>query len=109
MTLGFAAEVGSSTYGVVSAIKLFRSVMIKGVEALAIESLLAARHSVSRARYSRRSRRHFRASRWLGFAPTAFSLMQRPRQAGASSPIACFGPHAMRAPAPTRIRSWPRA
>ena len=44
MPLGFAAEVGSSTYGVVSAIKLFRSVMIKGVEALAIESLLAARH-----------------------------------------------------------------
>jgi 3-hydroxyisobutyrate dehydrogenase-like beta-hydroxyacid dehydrogenase len=41
--LGFAAEIGSSTYGVVSAIKLCRSVMIKGMEALAIESLLAAR------------------------------------------------------------------
>ena len=41
--LGCAAEVRSSTYGVVSAIKLCRSVMIKGMEALAIESLLAAR------------------------------------------------------------------
>lgn len=41
--LGFAAEMGSSAYGVVSAIKLCRSVMIKGMEALAIESLLAAR------------------------------------------------------------------
>jgi 3-hydroxyisobutyrate dehydrogenase-like beta-hydroxyacid dehydrogenase len=41
--LGFAAKIGSSTYGVVSAIKLCRSVMIKGMEALAIESLLAAR------------------------------------------------------------------
>jgi len=30
MPLGFAAEVGSSTYGVVSAIKRCRSVMIKG-------------------------------------------------------------------------------
>src|SRR5690349_24701505 len=30
MPLGFAAEVGSSTYGVISAIKRCRSVMIKG-------------------------------------------------------------------------------
>ena len=41
--LGCAVEVGSSTYGVVSAVKLCRSVVIKGMEALAIESLLAAR------------------------------------------------------------------
>jgi 3-hydroxyisobutyrate dehydrogenase len=41
--LGFAATVGSTSYGVVSAIKLCRSVVIKGMEALAIESLLAAR------------------------------------------------------------------
>jgi 3-hydroxyisobutyrate dehydrogenase len=41
--LGFDAKVGSMTYGVVSAIKLCRSVMVKGMEALAIESLLAAR------------------------------------------------------------------
>ena len=31
------------TYGIVSAIKLCRSVVIKGMEALAIEGLLAAR------------------------------------------------------------------
>jgi 3-hydroxyisobutyrate dehydrogenase-like beta-hydroxyacid dehydrogenase len=41
--LGFAATVGSTSYGVVSAIKLCRSVVVKGMEALAIESLLAAR------------------------------------------------------------------
>jgi 3-hydroxyisobutyrate dehydrogenase len=41
--LGFAATVGSESYGVVSAIKLCRSVIVKGMEALAIESLLAAR------------------------------------------------------------------
>jgi len=41
--LGFAATVGSETYGVVSAIKLCRSVVVKGMEALAIESLLTAR------------------------------------------------------------------
>ena len=41
--LGFSATVGSTSYGVVSAIKLCRSVIVKGMEALAIESLLAAR------------------------------------------------------------------
>jgi 3-hydroxyisobutyrate dehydrogenase-like beta-hydroxyacid dehydrogenase len=41
--LGFAATVGSTSYGVVSAIKLCRSIIVKGMEALAIESLLAAR------------------------------------------------------------------
>lgn len=41
--LGFKAEIGSATYGVVSAIKLCRSVVIKGMEALFIESLLGAR------------------------------------------------------------------
>jgi 3-hydroxyisobutyrate dehydrogenase-like beta-hydroxyacid dehydrogenase len=41
--LGFDAPVGSTDYGVVSAIKLCRSVVIKGMEALAVESLLTAR------------------------------------------------------------------
>ena len=41
--LGFAARVGAECYGMVSAIKLCRSVFIKGMEALAIEGLLAAR------------------------------------------------------------------
>jgi len=41
--LGFDAKLGASTYGVVSAIKLCRSVIVKGIEALAIESLLTAR------------------------------------------------------------------
>ena len=41
--LGFAMEAGSPDYGVVSAIKLCRSVVMKGIEALAVESLLAAR------------------------------------------------------------------
>ena len=47
--LGFDAKVGSARYGVVSAIKLCRSVVIKGMEALAVESLLAARrHGVEK-------------------------------------------------------------
>ena len=41
--LGFEAEVGAAGYGTVSAIKLCRSVFIKGMEALAVESLLTAR------------------------------------------------------------------
>lgn len=42
--LGFAARVGSAELGVVSATKMCRSVMIKGLEAMVIESLTAARH-----------------------------------------------------------------
>jgi 3-hydroxyisobutyrate dehydrogenase-like beta-hydroxyacid dehydrogenase len=41
---GFDAHIGSPTLGVVSAVKLCRSVVIKGMEALFIESMLAARH-----------------------------------------------------------------
>jgi 3-hydroxyisobutyrate dehydrogenase-like beta-hydroxyacid dehydrogenase len=42
--LGFAAKVASSQVGVASATKMCRSVVIKGLEALLIESLTAARH-----------------------------------------------------------------
>ncbi len=42
--LGFAATVGSHELGVVSATKMCRSVMIKGLEAMVIESLTSARH-----------------------------------------------------------------
>jgi 3-hydroxyisobutyrate dehydrogenase-like beta-hydroxyacid dehydrogenase len=42
--LGFAASVASPTLGVASATKMCRSVMVKGLEALLIESLTAARH-----------------------------------------------------------------
>ena len=41
--LGFDATLGSTAFGVVSATKLCRSVVIKGMEALVVESLLAAR------------------------------------------------------------------
>lgn len=41
--LGFAASVASPELGVASAIKMCRSVMIKGMEAIVIESYLAAR------------------------------------------------------------------
>lgn len=41
--LGFAARVASSQLGVASATKMCRSVMIKGLEAMMIESLTAAR------------------------------------------------------------------
>ena len=42
--LGFAAQVASSKLGVASATKLCRSVMIKGLEVMLIESLTTARH-----------------------------------------------------------------
>jgi len=41
--LGFAAKVASTDLGVASAIKMCRSVMIKGMEALVLESFVAAR------------------------------------------------------------------
>jgi 3-hydroxyisobutyrate dehydrogenase-like beta-hydroxyacid dehydrogenase len=42
--LGFAAKVASGKLGVASATKMCRSVMIKGLEAMVIESFTAARH-----------------------------------------------------------------
>ena len=42
--LGFAAQLHSETLGVASATKMCRSVMIKGLEAMVIESLTTARH-----------------------------------------------------------------
>jgi len=42
--LGFAPKVASETLGVASATKMCRSVMIKGLEAMVIESFTAARH-----------------------------------------------------------------
>ena len=42
--LGFAAKVASGRLGVASATKMCRSVIIKGLEAMTIESLTAARH-----------------------------------------------------------------
>lgn len=41
--LGFGAEVVADAYGVASAIKMCRSVIVKGLEALVIESYVAAR------------------------------------------------------------------
>ena len=41
--LGFRAEVASERYGVASAIKMCRSVIVKGMEAIVIESFVAAR------------------------------------------------------------------
>ncbi len=43
-SLGFAAKVASDQLGVASATKMCRSVMIKGLEAMVIESFTAARH-----------------------------------------------------------------
>lgn len=42
--LGFAAQVASDRLGVASATKMCRSVIIKGMEAMMIESLVTARH-----------------------------------------------------------------
>jgi 3-hydroxyisobutyrate dehydrogenase-like beta-hydroxyacid dehydrogenase len=43
-TLGFAPRVASSQLGVASATKMCRSIMIKGLEAMVIESFTTARH-----------------------------------------------------------------
>ena len=43
-TLGFAAKVASERLGIASATKMSRSVMIKGLEAMVIESFTTARH-----------------------------------------------------------------
>jgi 3-hydroxyisobutyrate dehydrogenase-like beta-hydroxyacid dehydrogenase len=42
--LGFAATVASDAFGVVSATKMCRSVIVKGLEAMIIESFTSARH-----------------------------------------------------------------
>ena len=42
--LGFAAQIASGRLGVASATKMCRSVIIKGLEAMTVESLTAARH-----------------------------------------------------------------
>ena len=42
--LGFASKVASDRLGIASATKMCRSVMIKGLEAMVIESFTAARH-----------------------------------------------------------------
>jgi 3-hydroxyisobutyrate dehydrogenase-like beta-hydroxyacid dehydrogenase len=42
--MGFASKVASDTLGVASATKMCRSVMIKGLEAMVIESFTTARH-----------------------------------------------------------------
>jgi len=44
LDLGFSAKLASSRLGVASATKMCRSVIIKGLEAMTIESLTAARH-----------------------------------------------------------------
>lgn len=44
LRLGMSAKVIGSEIGVASAVKMCRSVIIKGIESLAVESMLAARH-----------------------------------------------------------------
>ena len=44
MPLGFYAKLASREIGIASATKMCRSVMIKGIEALLMESMLSARH-----------------------------------------------------------------
>lgn len=44
LSLGFAPKIASTTLGVASATKMCRSIMIKGLEAMVIESFTTARH-----------------------------------------------------------------
>ena len=52
--LGFDAKVASQELGVASAVKMCRSVMIKGLEAMVIEGFTTARAMASRMRCSPR-------------------------------------------------------
>jgi len=72
--LGMSPRVAGERVGQASAIKLTRSIMIKGMEALFAECFLAARWAASRTRFWPRRRRATRtspgadgaATRWTG-------------------------------------------
>jgi len=68
--LGFAMEVAATEVGVASAIKMCRSVMIKGLEALVTESFTAARAYASRTACSPRCTRPFPRSIGIRWART---------------------------------------
>lgn len=68
-TLGFATRVVSDQVGVASAIKMCRSVMIKGLEALTTESLRTARHYGAEAEVLASLHKSFPSMGWDGALP----------------------------------------
>ena len=67
--LGFDARAVASEIGVASAIKMCRSVVIKGLEALAVESLLAARHYGAEGQVLASLAQTFPSMGWEGAQP----------------------------------------
>ena len=67
--LGFATRVVSGEIGVASAIKMCRSVMIKGLEALTTESLRTARHYGAEAEVLESLHKSFPSMGWDGELP----------------------------------------
>ncbi|MCQ4249111.1 NAD(P)-dependent oxidoreductase [Stutzerimonas stutzeri] len=67
--LGFATRVVSEQVGVASAIKMCRSVMIKGLEALTTESLRTARHYGAEAEVLASLHKSFPSMGWDGELP----------------------------------------
>jgi 3-hydroxyisobutyrate dehydrogenase-like beta-hydroxyacid dehydrogenase len=67
--LGFATEAVAERVGVASAIKMCRSVMIKGIEALTIECLLGARRYGAEEQVLASLERTFPAMGWTGALP----------------------------------------
>ena len=71
--LGFAAKVASEELGVSSAVKMCRSIMIKGLEAMVIESFTTGVPMAWRTRCWLRSRKPFPASTGKSRAPISSS------------------------------------
>ncbi len=91
--LGFDAKVASDKLGVASATKMCRSVMIKGLEAMVIESFTAARAYGVEDAVSPRFTRPFPASTGRSRAPTSSSASSSTAAAAprrcAKSPTPC--------------------
>ncbi|HMA11686.1 MAG TPA: NAD(P)-binding domain-containing protein, partial [Steroidobacteraceae bacterium] len=68
-TLGFATRAVSADVGVASAIKMCRSVMIKGIEALTVECLLTARHHGAEQAVLQSLAATFPSMGWAGVQP----------------------------------------
>jgi 3-hydroxyisobutyrate dehydrogenase-like beta-hydroxyacid dehydrogenase len=65
-SLGMSVTVASEAVGVASAIKLCRSIMIKGLEALTVECLFAARHFAAEEQVLASLHQTFPHMGWLG-------------------------------------------
>jgi 3-hydroxyisobutyrate dehydrogenase-like beta-hydroxyacid dehydrogenase len=86
LSLGFKGEIAGNAPGSATAIKMVRSVFVKGLEAITVEALLAAEASGCSKRFWLRSRRVFRAWSGRNFQHTSSSGL---RVTGDDGPPRC--------------------